>query len=213
MLSVVVLRLHPLPGNKKCCVSITLLNDRHCVHDFSIKALEYRNNFDTVEKGKVVCFCTDVHLSLCDGNWQHHKTPKSKNGKIWGFPPPKCKRINRSRWNSAYMHGLWVYSSIPNLDFISKGPGAGAPPLMSTFSQNCSFLSMECDTIAHMDSNEIWHVSIDHGFTVSCQIRPRLVKRDGHKSPSKMLKFWSNLQYFDVFLSHMGDTLHQSRTN
>ena len=29
------------------CLSVTLLNVRDCVPDFAIKALEYRNNFDT----------------------------------------------------------------------------------------------------------------------------------------------------------------------
>ena len=30
------------------CLSITILNVRNCVPDFAMKALEYRNNFDTV---------------------------------------------------------------------------------------------------------------------------------------------------------------------
>ena len=31
------------------CLSVTLLNVRVCVPDFAMKALEYRNDFDTVE--------------------------------------------------------------------------------------------------------------------------------------------------------------------
>ena len=30
------------------CLFVTLLNVRDCVHDFAMKALEYRNNVDTV---------------------------------------------------------------------------------------------------------------------------------------------------------------------
>ena len=30
------------------CLSVTLLNVRDCAPDFAMKALEYRNNFDTV---------------------------------------------------------------------------------------------------------------------------------------------------------------------
>ena len=31
------------------CLSVTLLNVRDCAPDFAMKALEYRNDFDTVE--------------------------------------------------------------------------------------------------------------------------------------------------------------------
>ena len=30
------------------CLFVTLLNFRHCAPDFAMKALEYRNDFDTV---------------------------------------------------------------------------------------------------------------------------------------------------------------------
>jgi len=30
------------------CVAVTLVNVRDCAHDFAKKALEYRNDFDTV---------------------------------------------------------------------------------------------------------------------------------------------------------------------
>jgi len=35
----------------------TVVNDGNCAHDFALKALEYRNTFDTVGYGKV-CGCT-----------------------------------------------------------------------------------------------------------------------------------------------------------
>jgi len=40
-------------------MSVTLLNVRDCVPDFAMKALEYRNDFDTVGWGKV-CSCAPV---------------------------------------------------------------------------------------------------------------------------------------------------------
>jgi len=30
------------------CLSVTLVNVRDCAHDFAMKALEYRNDFNTV---------------------------------------------------------------------------------------------------------------------------------------------------------------------
>jgi len=49
---------HPPPGWPKTlsflcvclfvCLSVTLLNVRHCAPDFAMKALEYRNDFDAV---------------------------------------------------------------------------------------------------------------------------------------------------------------------
>jgi len=41
------------------CLSVTLLNVRVCVPDFAVKALEYRNDFDTVGYGKV-CSCAPM---------------------------------------------------------------------------------------------------------------------------------------------------------
>jgi len=56
--SLVGLGFHPPPGWPKTlsflsvclsvCLSVTLLNVRDCSPDFSMKALEYRNDFDTV---------------------------------------------------------------------------------------------------------------------------------------------------------------------
>ena len=59
MPSLVGLGLHPPPGWSKTlrfflsvclsvCLFVTLLNVRDCAHDFAMKALEYRNDFDTV---------------------------------------------------------------------------------------------------------------------------------------------------------------------
>jgi len=46
------------------CVSITLLNNRVFAHDFALKALEYRNDFDTFGSGKV-CSCAPIFNFLC----------------------------------------------------------------------------------------------------------------------------------------------------
>jgi len=57
MPSLVVLRFHPPPGWAKTlsffvclsvCLFVTLLNVRDCAPDFAMKALEDRNDFDTV---------------------------------------------------------------------------------------------------------------------------------------------------------------------
>jgi len=54
MPSLVGLGFHPLPGWQKTlsflsvCLSVTLLHVRVCAPDFAMKALEYRNDFDTV---------------------------------------------------------------------------------------------------------------------------------------------------------------------
>ena len=41
------------------CLSVTLFNVRVCAPDFTMKALEYRNDFDAVGSGKV-CSCAPV---------------------------------------------------------------------------------------------------------------------------------------------------------
>jgi len=46
------LELHMVPGGEKVsifCLSVTLLNGRLCANDFTIKALEYGNIFDTIQ--------------------------------------------------------------------------------------------------------------------------------------------------------------------
>ena len=61
MPSLVGLGVHPPPGQPKTlsflsvCLSATLLNVRVCAHDFAMKALEYRNDFDAVWYRKVCC--------------------------------------------------------------------------------------------------------------------------------------------------------------
>ena len=50
-LSLVGIGFHPLPERRKklsFCLSVTLLNVRVCAPDFTLKALEYRNDFDVV---------------------------------------------------------------------------------------------------------------------------------------------------------------------
>ena len=56
--SLVGLGFHPPPGRPKTlsflsvglsvCLFVTLSNARDCAPDFAMKALEYRNDFDTV---------------------------------------------------------------------------------------------------------------------------------------------------------------------
>jgi len=47
-------RISPAAGAAKnveffvCLLFVTLLNVRNCAHDFAMKALEYRNDFDAV---------------------------------------------------------------------------------------------------------------------------------------------------------------------
>ena len=53
------------------CLSITLLNVRNCAPDFAMKALEYRNNFDTLDRGSIVVLHR-VQLSQIAANWRHH---------------------------------------------------------------------------------------------------------------------------------------------
>jgi len=54
MPSLVGLGFHPPPGQPKtlsflfACLFVTLLNISDCVADFAMKALEYRNDFDTI---------------------------------------------------------------------------------------------------------------------------------------------------------------------
>ena len=68
MPSLVELGFHPLPGWPKTlsffdslsvCLSVTLVIVRVCAPDFAKKALEYRNDFDTVGYEKV-CSCAPV---------------------------------------------------------------------------------------------------------------------------------------------------------
>jgi len=64
-------------------MSVTLVNVRVCTPDFAMKALEQRNDFDRLDRGRfVLVHCTRVHLSQTVHIWRHYKMPKSKNGKI-----------------------------------------------------------------------------------------------------------------------------------
>ena len=47
------------------CVSVTLLNVRDCALDFAMKAFEYRNDFDTVDRGRFVVVHPCSTLSDC----------------------------------------------------------------------------------------------------------------------------------------------------
>ena len=67
------------------CLFVTLLNVRDCAPDFAMKALEYRNDFDAVGKGKV-CGCAPVFnyvrlLPISDNT----KYRSRKAAKIGGF--------------------------------------------------------------------------------------------------------------------------------
>jgi len=63
------------------CFSVTLLNVRVCAPDFAMKALEYRNDFDTVGQGKV-CSCapcstfSDCHQLATPQNAEVQKMAK-----------------------------------------------------------------------------------------------------------------------------------------
>ena len=52
-------RISPAAGVAKnveffVCLSLTLLNVRDCAPDFAMKALDYRNSFDTLDRGRFV---------------------------------------------------------------------------------------------------------------------------------------------------------------
>jgi len=65
-----------------------LVNDGMCAHDFALKALEYRNNFDTVRYRAIkVSGCAHAFNFLRNyaAKRLHHKTPKSKRVKFGGL--------------------------------------------------------------------------------------------------------------------------------
>jgi len=102
------------------CLSVTLWNVGDCAPNFAMKALEYRNYFDTVGYGKF-CRCAPVLsflrlLPIGDTT----KCGSPKYGKNWGFSPPEGGRINQSRQNLACKRIPWVCYSTPNLAIISK---------------------------------------------------------------------------------------------
>jgi len=78
MPSLAAIGFHPPP----------LLNVRVCEPDFTMKMLEYRNDFDAVGEGKV-CSCAAVFNFLrLPPTVDITKCRSPKNGKNWGFSPP-----------------------------------------------------------------------------------------------------------------------------
>ena len=131
-------------------LSVTLLNVRVCAPDFAMKALEYRNNFEPLDRGRFVVVHTCSTLSDCC----QLATPlnaevqnMAKYGKIGGFSPPEDDRINRSRRNLARKRRRRVCYSTPNLALIGKRGSVQERPKMSKFAQNCGFWSPEADTM------------------------------------------------------------------
>ena len=47
------------------CLFVTLLNVRDCAPNFAMKVLEYRNDFDTLDRGRFVVVHTCSTLSDC----------------------------------------------------------------------------------------------------------------------------------------------------
>ena len=157
-------RISPAAGSAKndeffVCLSVRLsvrdafeLNVIDCTPDFATKALEYRNDFDTVGYGKVRS-CAPVFnfvRLLPIGDTTKCRSPKY--GKIWqkligGFSPPEDDRINRSRRNFAGKRIPWVCYSTLNLALISKRKSVQEPRKMSKFVQKCSFWPPEADTM------------------------------------------------------------------
>jgi len=98
------------------CMSITLLNDNVCVHDFTMKPLEYRNDFETVGWRRFVVMNLRSTFSVCCQltTRQNAKFQKTAKFGVFSHSSGTC-RINRSRRNLARKHRLWVNSIIPNL--------------------------------------------------------------------------------------------------
>ena len=77
------------------CLFVTLLNVRDCAPNFTMKALEYGNDFDAIGQGKV-CGCAPVFnfLRLLPfGDITKCRNPN--NGKNWGVSRIQGDRINR----------------------------------------------------------------------------------------------------------------------
>jgi len=79
---------------------------------------------------------------------------------------------------------------------------------MSKFAQNSGFWLPEANT--RTDSDEIWHVSVYHVCTVSCQIWPGSVREHCYKSPQNV-KFglkkltWLEILHMLPVLQRLGD--------
>ena len=86
-------RISPAAGVAKnveffVCLSVTLLNVRDCAPDFTMKVLEYRNDFDAAGYGKA-CSCAPVfnflRLLPTGDSRDTTKCRSPKNGKNSGF--------------------------------------------------------------------------------------------------------------------------------
>jgi len=91
------------------CLFVTLLIVRVCAPAFAMKALEYRNDFDTVGYGKV-CSCTPVlnFLRLLPTG-DTTECRSRKYGKNWGFCDARGrhnKPIEMKFGKKAYTVGL-----------------------------------------------------------------------------------------------------------
>ena len=134
MPSLVGLGFHPPLGRPKTlnflsvCLFVTLLNVRVCAPDFATKALEYRNDFDTVGQGKV-CSCALVLNFLRlppTGHTTECRSPKYCKNCLFRRQRATELTDRDKIWHvsiysgSAIAHQIWP-SSV-------KGVGAGAPP-------------------------------------------------------------------------------------
>ena len=118
------------------CLSVTLLKVRDCAPDVSMKALEYRNDFDTVGWGKV-CSCAPVFSFLrLPPTSDTTKCRRLKNAKIRDFSPPEGDIINQLRQNLARKRIPCVCSSTPHL-VLGEGDGYRSPPQISKYANNC----------------------------------------------------------------------------
>jgi len=110
--------------------------------NFSMKALEYRNNFD-IGEGLQLCMFNFLR-SPPTGDSTKCQNPKS--GKNLGFSPPEGDMINRLSQNLARKCIPWVCSGALNLALIGKGGGDRSPKCQN-LPQTVRFLSLEGYTI------------------------------------------------------------------
>jgi len=63
------------------CLSIMLVNNRICAYNFTLKALDYRNNFVTVGYGKVCSLATALNFLRMSpiGNTTNAEVQKLRN--------------------------------------------------------------------------------------------------------------------------------------
>ena len=150
MPSLVGLGFHPPPGWPKTlsffvclsvclfvCLFVTLLNVRDCAPDFAMKALEYRNDFDAVGRGRFVVVHPFSTLSDCC------QLTTTLNAEVKNpqncFLPTEGDRINRSIRNLAHKRIPWVCYSTPHLALIVKRGSVQERPKVSKFAKNVVF--------------------------------------------------------------------------